>query len=253
MANCVKIVLLMACVLGLACMVQAADYPSGKGGVSSARQPRSDDNEATDEENIPPLFQAVMSGNVSTVRALVEKGSNVNQSINGATPLCFAVGRPDITRYLIEKGADVNAPFTINDPQMRITSLVSVSWMMNPDIVNLVFRHGLTQTSMEIMWSTFITLGMVANLSGSEATFMESMRLMLEKGANVNAKGLGGATPLMMAVQAGSVKIARMLIDRRADVNAKDDQGRSALTIAKTSGTKGQQLIDMLVRAGARQ
>jgi ankyrin repeat protein len=257
MASCIKIALLMACLLGLTCLVQAADYPLGKGGASAARQPHSDNNEAMNEQDIPRLFEAVMSGNLSAVRTLVQKGSNVNQSINGVTPLCFAIEHPDITRFLIEKGADVNVPFTINDlndPQMRITVLVTISWMMNPDIINLAFRHGLTQASAEIMWSTFITVGMDANLPGSkEAAFMESMRLMLEKGANVNAKGFGGATPLMMAVKAGSANLARMLIDRRADVNAKDDQGRSALTIAKMWGKNRQQLIDMLVRAGAGQ
>ena len=255
MANCIKIVLLMSWALSLVCMVQAANYPLDKSGASTARQPRSENNDAMDQNDIPPLFEAVMSGNLSAVRALAEKGSNVNQSINGATPLCFAAEHPDITRYLVEKGADVNAPFAINnDPKMQITALVTMSWMMRPDIIALVFRHGLTQASTEIMWSTFISVGMFANLSGSkEAALMESMRLMLEKGANVNAKGLGGATPLMMTVQAGSVNLARMLIDRRTDVNAKDDKGRSALTIAKMSGKNRQQLIDMLVRAGAEQ
>ena len=47
-----------------------------------------------------------------------------------------------------------------------------------------------------------------------------TIRLLLEKGANVNVKDPAGVTPLMNAAMNGNVKIAEMLIARGADVNA---------------------------------
>jgi ankyrin repeat protein len=239
MINCVKIILLIVCTLGLTCMTQAAEDPSGKGSGSTARK--------------PALFDAAMSGKVAAVRALVEKGADVNQSVNGFTPLCFAL-QPDVILYLIERGADVNAPFAIDDPRMRHQYLVTVVWMTRPDIVALAFRHGLTQTSMDKMWFIFISWLRIGIISTSEQQLMESTRLMLEHGADVSAKGIEGETPLMSAVRVGSVEITKLLIEQRADLFAKDDAGRSILTIAKMSSRKNtQELIDMLLQAGAKE
>lgn len=239
----VKIMLLIACFLGLACMAQAADDPSERGRVNMVRK--------------PALFDAAASGNLSAVRDLAEKGADVNQSINGVTPLCFAT-KQDIIIYLMDKGADVNAPFLVHDPKMRMQLFVSLAWMMQPDVVDLAFRKGLTQASADRIWFIFITWLGIGDATRSEAALVASTKLMLDHGADANAKGVDPAgdekeTALMLAVRSGSVNIVKLLIDKGADVNARNQEGRSVLTIAKTaSRNKTGQLVEVLLQAGAK-
>ncbi len=65
------------------------------------------------------------------------------------------------------------------------------------------------------------------------------------RAAVVNAKDRrGGATPLMHAAAVGSLDTLRVLLDRGADVNAKSAAGASALMWAATDLAKVQLLLD---------
>ena len=57
-----------------------------------------------------PLFVAISKGDIATVKKFVEYGMDVNETLNGMTPLMFAVrfNNPEIAKFLIEKGADVS-------------------------------------------------------------------------------------------------------------------------------------------------
>ncbi|HYM10292.1 MAG TPA: ankyrin repeat domain-containing protein [Bryobacterales bacterium] len=75
-----------------------------------------------------------------------------------------------------------------------------------------------------------------------------SMRLLLEKGADPNARNDGGATALMWA--ADDAEKTRLLIERGADVNAKSEDGRTPLLIA--SGVFGNTAVmKLLLEHGA--
>jgi uncharacterized protein len=56
-----------------------------------------------------------------------------------------------------------------------------------------------------------------------------TVRALLDRGADVNAKNKDGFTVLMVA---GNAEIVRLLIDKGADVNAKDNSGRTASGLA---------------------
>src|SRR4051794_11213601 len=53
-----------------------------------------------------------------------------------------------------------------------------------------------------------------------------AMRVLIERGADVNARNSFDATPLIWA--AANLEKVRLLVDRGADVNAKTRQGRTA-------------------------
>jgi ankyrin repeat protein len=56
--------------------------------------------------------------------------------------------------------------------------------------------------------------------------------LLISKGADVNAKGYDGATPLRVAALFGHTTTAKFLISKGADVNAKTNDGKTPLQCA---------------------
>jgi ankyrin repeat protein len=62
------------------------------------------------------------------------------------------------------------------------------------------------------------------------------MRLLIEKGANVNWANADGDTLLMNAASVGHVEVARVLLAAGADIHAKNKYGTTALDDAKSTG-----------------
>lgn len=84
---------------------------------------------------------------------------------------------------------------------------------------------------------------------------IEKVKLLIAKGADVNAKNINWhITPLMMAAEKGHTEIAMLLIEKGADVNARDKGGRTALKIAKFyhKGDK-HAIVKLLIKAGAKE
>jgi ankyrin repeat protein len=63
-------------------------------------------------------------------------------------------------------------------------------------------------------------------------------RLLLEKGADVNAKTHDGHTALQLAAAKGHETVARLLLEKGADVNAETHDGDTALRLAARKGHK---------------
>ncbi len=62
---------------------------------------------------------------------------------------------------------------------------------------------------------------------------VESVKMLLEKGADPNARQQVGYTPLMGAAAAGIDELVAMLIARGADPSAVNDEGKTAAAIAR--------------------
>ena len=75
----------------------------------------------------------------------------------------------------------------------------------------------------------------------------EIAELLIDKGADVNAKTESGRNPLHSAAMEGHKEIAELLITKGADVNAKDEDGRTPLDLANKTET-----ADLLRKHGGK-
>jgi hypothetical protein len=72
---------------------------------------------------------------------------------------------------------------------------------------------------------------------------------LLAAGADPNARGQIGLTPLISAALGGRADIAKLLVDKGAAVNAKSDNGMTALMVAAAEGHK--EVAQLLLSKGA--
>jgi ankyrin repeat protein len=81
----------------------------------------------------------------------------------------------------------------------------------------------------------------------------EAMKLLINKGADVNAKDNNGKTVTMYAVV--DAEAMRILIENGANLNASDNKGKTVLTYAKEMAKEmvNDRLIKLLKEAGAKE
>ena len=80
---------------------------------------------------------------------------------------------------------------------------------------------------------------------------MEIVELLIAEGADVNAEGIGGMTPLFAAANTigGHKEIVELLIANGADVDAKDMVGRTPLH--RAVGEDHKEIVELLIANGA--
>ena len=76
----------------------------------------------------------------------------------------------------------------------------------------------------------------------------EVAKLLISKGADLEARSNTGSTPLHYAAFKGMTEVAKLLISKGADVNAKDNFDGTPLHMAEKGGH--QDLADFLRKHG---
>jgi ankyrin repeat protein len=136
-------------------------------------------------------------------------------------------------RATISTGANVNTNMDTTN-QSGITPLMATA--ASPDapieIGKLLLEKGAKVNAKD--W-----LGWTALMYASYYGQTELAKLLMNKGAEVNAKSNTGWTALMYAAYTGQIEIGKLLIENGADVSAKTREGETALSIALSRDESG--------------
>src|SRR5262245_46779442 len=203
-----------------------------------------DVNARSDDFRTPLMVAATRQGNIAVVKLLIEGGANVNPNprpADSGSPLVQAgtAGDAEVMQLLIEHGANVKdaaEPLLVSAITNRCAKCFDLVIAKNPD------KEAATAALME-----------VAPLAD-----VNSVRVLLDHGADVNAFDPTGRTPLMYAAVSDLVPldVVKLIVERGADINAinrhknSGDAGLTVLDIAKFQGNTS--IVEFLTKAGAK-
>ena len=201
------------------------------------------------------LLSAVNANKLEAVRAMLRKpGVDVNQ--HNCLHWAVTFGKEEMSRLLVEAGADLNALGMAGKETPLIISLSH----SHPKIALYLLKHGadpnipsggsgkypLEYASTDEVIEALLNHGAkvnVLNKSGQNLLF-EALRFptklkkLLKAGSDVNLVDKDGYTPLVMAVEAGWVDAVKLLLQFGADIEICGPSGRSVHEIAITPQLK---------------
>ena len=185
----------------------------------------------TSFDNATPLHLAGQMGHAKISRFLLERGADVTaQDKNGSTPLHLSsqCEQLEVVVMLIEHGADVTA-----QNEDRSTPLHLALLRHHAEIASMLIKCGADVTAQN---EDGLAPSHLASEWGQEWGEVEVAGMLIERGADVTARNMDRSTPLHIASQCGQAEIARMLIERGADVIAQDKNGWTPLHLALDRG-----------------
>jgi ankyrin repeat protein len=245
---------------------------------------------AADSKGVTPLMNAGAIGSLESMNLLVERGAEVNaQNAFGSTALMWSANDPGKVRFLLDHGADVNTVTKSGRTALMIAALSNPS----AETVRLLLERGADASRVDqkgnnaflsaVTGNDPATIRLLAGFAGdvnranpvfgvtplmtaASMRNIELVKLLLRKGANVNAVSpsdspflktkngkvaAGAFTPLIMATTYGPPELVEVLLDAGAKVNVTDVRGMTPLMLAITSDRLDPAIVRMLLEHGA--
>jgi ankyrin repeat protein len=158
-----------------------------------------------------PVADAAMRGDVAAVRALIDRGADVNAAQgDGMTALHWAgeTGTAEMARMLLAAGANLEARTRIGD----LTPLLIAAEAGNGPVVGVLVESGADVEARSTVG------GGTALHYASESGDVASVRALLQHGADPNVRQLEWEqTPLIYAASKNRVEVIRTLLEAGAD------------------------------------
>jgi ankyrin repeat protein len=204
--------------------------------------------DSRNNDGLTPLFIAWEEGVNSDMMQLFLK-HNLDMHVHddeGNTPLHLAAenGLLELAQILLERNADVNSQNNHGS-----TPLLLASELGYPDIVQLLLDN---HADLDVRDTDGNTPLHCAAIGGQ----LEVAQLLLRLNVEVNSRDNKGSTPLHLTstgswrLSEGSPAIVQLLLDHGADVQARNLIGKTALEVA--CGPEKQEIVRLLSQHAAR-
>lgn len=218
--------------------------------------------EIQNKEGDTPLISAVWKENLPMIKKLITFGADANgKGIEGITPLLVASSlceTPEIPQFLINKKANIN----VYTNTKTWTPLMLASSYGRKEIVKLLIKNRADINAQNDMGETAVFFAstlkfqqeLAKDLSEDESDELlksalekqvETLKVLISAGADVNAKTKENKTPLLWAASLpGHAKIVELLLNAGADISHKNNDGKNALDLALK--TKDLEMINLI-------
>ncbi len=243
----------------------------------------------TDPDSSTALMIAIINGHFDTAAMLTEKGADPNITDTAGMGALYAAvdidtlgevfGRPerpstdklsavDLMKVLLAHGADPNAKLktptlqrahTPGEPTLNTGTTPLMRAAKNGDAaaIRLLLEHGADPNAQEKNGTTALMLaaglgrgtGAFTKDYATEAELLESVKVLIAAGADVNVVDEFGETPLHYGAQA-SDDIVKYLAEKGAKLDVKDKKGRTPVEMALGVGLHGHAGGPPTVREG---
>ena len=187
-----------------------------------------------------PLCYAIVGGNPAIVELLISRGATIEPHSERFLDYATAYDSVEITKLLLENGADPSKAPRILDDNSEMSVLLKAHGVPPKDI-NAKNHMG---------WPPLVYV-----CRGDNGEHPEEIQRLLALGADINIQNYKGKTGLHCAAKAGFLKVINLLIENGATVDAADDTGETPLfeAIRSTikSGEKQRAALEALLIKGA--
>ena len=200
-----------------------------------------DEVDASDaDEGWTALLRAATNGQEAVVRFLVEKGADIEaRSPNNGTPLiCASEGNYEaIVEFLLKNGARVNSEDQFGwNPLHRVTVNRG-----GEGVAQVLLTHGADVNARCSFQKTPLHHA-IEKGNDSMVSFL------LAAGADYEARDIAERTPLHTAIESRLENMVHILLEAGADADAKDKGGRDALGAANHALRKSPEITGLLAR-----
>ncbi|KAI8497811.1 hypothetical protein Bbelb_244630 [Branchiostoma belcheri] len=200
------------------------------------------DLDVRDKDGRTALHCAVKNGHLKVVDILLTRG-NCGRSLRMRDPYGWAAihfaaqfnNKNNVIGLLLDRGADASMK-----TYRGWTALQQAAWKGDCYTIASLLSH--EHVSKRSVLSPSQVYSRTALHYAVEKGRFAATKLLLEFGADINAKDIFGQTPLHRAAQENSVREVELLLLAGADFNAKDRNGKTPAEIA-ASGSKCQELL----------
>lgn len=174
-------------------------------------------SEGKDQEGWTPLTEASQEGQTEIVELLLANGADVTVNWGGMTPLHQASNR-EIAEALVAHGADIRAKDHVGRTPLNTVH--------DPGAIEFIIEQG--------KWDKN-DLSKALNCA-AYTYLVDTMRVLLDHGADINVRNRQGRTALSWAAQYGFLASLKLFLERGADANSRDKEGQTPLDWAVTMG-----------------
>lgn len=181
------------------------------------------------------LTSICVTNNLEIIKLIVKYGADINfKREDGYTPLnaaCNGNENIEVMKLLLDNNANINTKDEYGN-----TILHEVSEYRNAEKARLLLENGAKKyintknnDGNTPLYCCYVIRDICETIEWEIDTYIDTIKVLLEYGADINMKNNNGNTLLHLAYEYEDISIIELLIENGADINIKNDLGQTPL------------------------